>query len=180
MPPNKAMNTFKDITGQKFNLLTAIKRAENSKENTVQFLCVCECGSTCVVRSQFLRNGHTKSCGCHKSELTARRNRETSTTHGHCAGRNSHTYQIWANMWYRCTSPKKQGYERYGGRGISVCERWESFENFLEDMGIRPPGISIERINNDGNYCQENCKWATMKEQAANRRMPKRGRATHE
>jgi len=86
----------------------------------------------------------------------------------------SRTYQVWANMKTRCLNPRHRDYHKYGGRGITVCERWLNFQNFLADMGEQPKGLTIERINNHGNYEPQNCKWATYKEQSQNQRHPKR------
>lgn len=163
------MATFKDLSGLTFNFLTALRRGPNSVENTVQFLCRCICGRECLVRGSFLTSGHTKSCGCHKLKLIIDRNISKST-HGHCRNGNSSTYQIWANIWDRCTRKTNKNYESYGGRGIAVCERWRVFENFLADMGEHPTGLSIDRINNDGNYEPGNCRWATNSEQQLNKR----------
>jgi len=122
--------------------------------------CLCDCGKETTVRYEKLANKHTQSCGC----LSV----ETATTHGKT---NTEEYKIWANILYRCQTETAPNYANYGGRGITVCGRWQEFENFLEDMGVRPyPKASVDRIDVNGNYEPENCKWSSIREQASNKR----------
>lgn len=149
-----------DLTGQRFGRLTAIKYAKRGR-----WLCKCECGNQKLVRTEGLRRGTSRSCGCLANELLSKRTR----THGRSK---TPMWHVWLSMRQRCENPKHQAYENYGGRGIKVCDRWSSsFENFVEDMGERPSDKhSIDRINNDGNYEPGNCRWVERIEQEHNKR----------
>ena len=158
-----------DMVGKVFGRLQVLSR--NQKD---YWKCVCNCGNTSViVRSgKLLRNGQSKSCGCLQKENAIRQslnNTGVPKTHGKTR---TPEYRVWVNMKARCLDPNSQAYKNYGGRGISVCERWkESFETFLRDMGERPSDkYSLDRTDNDGDYEPSNCKWVTAKEQANNRR----------
>lgn len=158
-----------NLTGQKFGLLTVLAEADAQicgKHRIRRYACLCDCGNTKTATQNNLRRGGTRSCGCLRKMLGGPR-----TKHGHSAhGRVTTTYNIWCAMIKRCTKPNRKDYKYYGGRGITVCERWRVYENFLADMGERPKGLSIDRINNDGNYEPNNCRWATREEQRANQR----------
>lgn len=158
-----------DLRGQRFGLLVAVELVVGL--NRRAWRCVCDCGASAVVRTDDLRRSQQTSCGCRKTQLTVERSRK----HGHAQrGKRAPEYTVWAGMLSRCTNPNCDRWEHYGGRGIMVCERWAtSFAAFLEDMGPRPTrGHSIDRVNVNGNYEPSNCRWATSKEQRANRRGP--------
>ncbi len=156
-----------DLIGQKFGRLIVIKKAGSSRDKHILWLCRCDCGKDKIIQGNHLKSGATKSCGCLNREKTSIAN----TKHGHTKnGKQSKTHIVWQHIIQRCTNPRDKGYSNYGGRGITVCKRWRKFENFLEDMGEVPEGYQIDRINNDGNYCKSNCRWATRKEQNRNTR----------
>lgn len=158
-----------ELTGLKFGRLTPIKIAYNNNKNRYNhWECLCDCGNIVVVRSSRLKTGNTKSCGCLQSE-TSRKNGLNNKTHGFSQIKTG-TYRSWRQMRGRCNNKNDKGYKNYGGRGIKICDRWNDFENFLEDMGERPIGKSIDRVDVNGDYLKENCKWSTPIEQANNMR----------
>ena len=159
------MGKFKDLTGIKVGKWTVICRSDRKgARGEVFWSCRCDCGTMRDVISGNLIKGISRSCGC-SNEIGLR-----SKTHGHTTDRKiSQTYHTWAGMKARCNNPKNSHYVHYGAVGVKVCERWICFENFLADMGEKPEGMSLDRINPAGNYEPNNCRWANQVEQANNK-----------
>lgn len=166
-----------DLTGQVFGRLTVTRRASSIKyksSTAPTWLCHCTCGGQIVTRGDRLKYGTTSSCGCLYSNSPLR------LKHGESKGRSkTREYVTWQAIVQRCGNPNNHAYSYYGGRGISICDRWKSsYENFLDDMGRMPgEGYSIERVDVNGDYSPDNCKWATMKEQSRNKRVGSRNRS---
>lgn len=159
------MSELVDISGRRFGRLKVLRRkGSSSGRGGSKWLCICDCGSVRIVRSHALRHGITRSCGCFHRKVS-----HENAIHG---GWNTRLYSVWSSMKQRCFNPLDDAYPNYGGRGISVCDRWRySFANFRDDMGPRPSkNHSIDRIDNDGNYEPSNCRWATRHQQQTNQR----------
>ena len=161
-------NNFIDLTGMRFGRLTVNNRLPNVKRRVV-YSCLCDCGQIISVQANSLRRGNTKSCGCLRRDYM----RLKSTKHGYY---NEPLRAVWSQMRQRCRNPKNQDFHYYGARGISVCQEWDEYIPFRE-WALRSgyqSGLTIDRINPDGNYHPENCRWITIQEQQHNRRPQKR------
>jgi hypothetical protein len=158
------MKITKGMLGKRFGRLLVLRMNGTLLHRSVAWVCKCDCGKETIAIGSSLRTGDKKSCGCLLEEKI---HQGMGRTHGMTR---SPTYRSWESMWGRCTRPNDPVYDKYGGRGISVCERWSKFEEFLSDMGTRPEGLSLDRIDNSGNYEPGNCRWATPKQQSNNTR----------
>ena len=166
--PLPTKGRFLDLTGEKFGRLVILYYG-GSRNGKAQWVAHCECGNDKIVAAAGLRRGAITSCGCAQKEMMGARNRS------HGKSKSNALYKIWLSMRGRCKNPRNKNYARYGGRGITVCDRWDDFEQFLADMGDRPsPQHSIDRIDNNKGYSPENCRWATQEVQGNNKSNNKR------
>lgn len=172
-PQQAAAHNRLDLSGQRFGRLVVTEFAFTNNSRKSVWRCTCDCGTAVEVPGFRLRSGHTSSCGCLQREVgdaNLAAGHRQNFVHGWVG---TPTYKSWDSAKQRCFNPNDDHYDRYGGRGITMCMRWRrSFKAFLADMGERPEGMTLDRINNDGHYEPGNCRWATGSEQSSNRKNP--------
>ena len=162
-------HNFLDMTGKRYGRLTAVEYVGNSREGKAEWRCVCDCGKTIVAIGKNIRNGNTKSCGCLKLEKSTKRIVDLNTTHGMA---HSRLHKIWQSMRARCACPSSVSWKYYGGKGITVCDGWQTFEPFYKwamENGYSDD-LTIDRIDSGKGYSPDNCRWATAHEQALNKK----------
>lgn len=172
----KRKKPYKDLSGQRFGRLIAIEFYGSDERGEAKWRCECDCGNTIIVAGSRLRNGATKSCGCYRRELTAKRSSSIKTKGNTKHGlSNSRLYSVWTNMKTRCLNPRNRAYKWYGAVGITICSEWLSFEafrNWALESGYED-NLTLERKNPFLGYCPPNCEWIPLNEQRRNQRRSK-------